>query len=450
MTLAQKLSQYSLSLNYAALPREAVCETKRRVLDSLGCALAALNTVPGKAAREAAKAGTGSATVLGTRQKTSVSLAAFAGGTFIRYWDYNDTYLSKEPAHPSDNLGALLAAAEAGGKSGKDLIVAAVLAYEIQCRFCDGASLRARGWDHVTYGTFSVAAGVGKLLGLSRKELEHALGIAGISGMAMRQTRVGEISHWKASAFANAAKNAVFACELARLGVTGPAPIFEGEKAFFKLVSGPLALVRLGGHQAPFKILETHIKYYPVEYHAQAAVEAALRLRARLKNLNQIQKIEVATYDAALDIIARGPEKWRPRSRETADHSLPYVIARALLDGKMGLEQFSQKKINDARIQSLMKKIEIRADQKMTQAYPAALPIRIRVREASHGEPIEEVVETPRGHYKNPMTDREVEEKFIRLASKVLSTAKQSRIIDICRNLERQKNLDELMKNLAL
>ncbi len=449
MTLARKLAHYAHSLKFNHLPKEAVLEVKRRVIDSLGAAVSAFHSEPGKITREISKSGNGNSTVIGTRIKTSMPLATFANGSLIRYWDYNDTYLSKEPAHPSDNLGAILSVAESEKSSGRDFITAAVLAYEVQCRLCDAASLRTRGWDHVTYGSFSAACGAGYLMRLTEEKLEHALGIAGVAGMALRQTRVGEISHWKAPAFANAARNAVFACELAKLGMTGPAPIFEGEKGFHKLVSGPFNLRTLGGAKTPFKILESYIKYYPVEYHAQAAVEAAIRLRPRLRSIANIQKIEVDTYDVAVEIIVKDPEKWKPKSRETADHSLPYIIARSLLDGKMTLNQFSDSKIHDPAALRLMAKMKIREDNKMTRAYPSTLPIRIKIWEKG-AEPVEETVDIPRGHYKNPMTDREVEEKFLRLTHPFLSSSQQENILDFVWTLERQNNLNHLMKELTV
>src|SRR5205823_11432827 len=128
------------------------------------------------------------------------ALAAFANGVLFRYLDFNDTYLSLEPAHPSDNFAAVLAAAEAAGRTGRDVIVAAVLAYEIQCRMCDAASIRARGWDHVTYGAFSTAAAAAKLFGLPADQILQALNLAGTPNVTLRQTRAGELSEWKGCA----------------------------------------------------------------------------------------------------------------------------------------------------------------------------------------------------------------------------------------------------------
>src|SRR5438552_11784508 len=225
--------------------------------------------------------------MIGAHHQVPPDWAAFATGCCIRYFDYNDTYLSKEPAHPSDNIAAVLAVAESAGANGRAVITAIALAYEVQCRLCDTASLRARGWDHVTYGAFSTALAATRLMRLDVERTRHALGIAGVASAALRQSRVGELSHWKGCAFANAARHGVFAALLARQGMTGPAPIFEGEKGFQKLVSGPLRDVKLpaadsGLRPDDFMILKTSIKFWPAEYHSQSAIEAALKLRRQI------------------------------------------------------------------------------------------------------------------------------------------------------------------------
>lgn len=450
--LAKQLSHYACTLRFQDLPSEVIREAKRRVIDSLACAISAFDSAPGRITRkiaEKARAAQGGATLLGTRMKVFPPLASFANGTLIRCWDYNDTYLSKEPAHPSDNLSAVLAVTESESRSGRDLITALVLAYEIQCRLCDAQSLRAKGWDHVTYGAFSVAASAAKLAGLSPNQIVHALGIAGVANVALRQTRVGEISLWKACAFANVARNALVACELAKSGMTGPAPIFEGEKGFERLVSGPIRIGQMGNKKNRFKILKTYIKFYPVEYHAQAAVEAALRLAPRISHLQKIDRIEIHTYEAAVSIIGQDPEKWRPKSRETADHSLPYVVARSLMDEEMTLEQFTDEKICDPKGVRLMKKIRVVEDKKMTREYPAALPCRIRIHEKGR-EVLEETVDLPRGHFKNSMTDDEVADKFFTLTAPYFPRTRQERTLEMLWKLERLNRLDELVRLLTV
>src|SRR3989440_5633851 len=235
-TLAHQLANFAVTLRYEDLSDAVVHEVERRVLDSLGCAIGAWKEEPCAIARQVASdfsAKRGS-TILGTTHKAPPDWAAFANGCCIRYFDYNDTYLSKEPAHPSDNISAALAIAESIGADGRELITAIALAYEVQCRFCDAASIRARGWDHVTYGAFSTALACAKLMKLNPQKTRHAVNIAGVAGAAMRQSRAGELSHWKGVAFADAARRGVYSALLARAGMTGPAPIFEGQMGFEK------------------------------------------------------------------------------------------------------------------------------------------------------------------------------------------------------------------------
>jgi 2-methylcitrate dehydratase len=367
----------------------------------------------------------------------------------IRYFDYNDTYLSKEPAHPSDNISAALAMAESEHRSGKDLISAIALGYEIQCRLCDAASIRSRGWDHVTYGAFSSVLTAAKLLHLSDDQMVNALGLAGVTSAALRQTRVGELSMWKGCAFANAARNGVFAALLACEGMTGPSPIFEGKLGFFNLVSGPFKLKRLGGRGEPFKIMSCLIKYFPAEYHAQSAIEAALELHREIHKQDEIKLIHVKTFRTAIEIIGGEVEKWHPISRETADHSLPYCVSVALMDGKVGLEQFSDQRIRDQKVRSLIQKVKITEDPQMTRQYPRAVPNEVIV-STRLGRVFKKKVIYPKGHAERPISDKEVEGKFRNLSRRIFSTAQQDKILDTLWNIEKVKDVGEIMKLFSL
>ena len=443
MTIAEYLSSYAHGLQFSDLPKGVIHEAKRRVIDSFGCAIGAFDAEPCRIARKIANSVNVSkgATVLGTARKTLPDLAAFANGAMIRYLDCNDTYLSKEPAHPSDNIAAALAVAETENASGRDLITAIVLAYEVQCRLCDAASLRSKGWDHVTYGAFSTALCSAKLMKLSKESMRHALGLAGAANVALRQTRVGELSMWKGCAFANAARNGVFAALLAREGMTGPAPIFEGEKGFMKLVSGKFALQKFGSGKIPFKILETYIKHFPVEYHAQSAVEAALDLRRELQKregknfISSIKSVEIESFDAAIEIIGSGSERWNPQTRETADHSLPYCVAAALMDGTITMDSFSIKRIKDKKLHSLLQNVTVTEDKQLTKNYPKKLSNRIIIH-TSHRKYVKQV-DYPRGHPKNYMTDKELEEKFRSLTTRKLGRAKAEKVLDSLWSLEK-------------
>src|SRR5947209_2961014 len=279
-TLANHFANYACSLGFEDLSPEVVHEVKRRMIDSLGCALGAWNEEPCVIARNVASefSAKNGATIIGTSHKSPPDWAALASGCCIRYFDYNDTYLSKEPAHPSDNIAAALAVAENVGANGRELITAIALAYEVQCRLCDAASIRARGWDHVTYGAFSTALACARLMKLDPEKTRHAVNIAGVACAAMRQARVGELSHWKGVAFANTARHGVYSALLARAGMTGPAPIFEGQMGFEKQLGVSLGNVGEKFRGAPEVILNTSIKFWPAEYHSQSAIEAALSL----------------------------------------------------------------------------------------------------------------------------------------------------------------------------
>ncbi len=461
--LADRLARYTQSLRFQDLPGDVVHEVKRRMLDSLGCAFGAWTATPCRIARDMALAVKvpGGATVWGTQHKTLPDLATFANGAMVRYLDFNDTYLSKEPAHPSDNLAAVLAAAETAHASGALVIQALTLSYEIQCRLCDAAALRPRGWDHVTYGPISSALGVAKVLAFTEAQTRQAVNLAGVSNIALRQTRVGDLSMWKACAFSNAARNGMFAALLARRGMTGPAPIFEGEKGFMKLVSGLFELPMLGGEAmpggepVPFKILKTCIKHFPVEYHAQSAVEAALALRAELIKaegkswLDKLADVEIGSYDVAIEIIGRDPEKWQPATRETADHSFPYCVAVALVDGRVSMNSFSPKRLRDPRLHELMKKIHVVKLPELEQRYPTTMPTRLTIR-TSRGATYSRQVDQPLGHPGHPLTDQEVEDKLRRLASRRVDRVRLQRLLDFVWHLERQPDIAACMPLLRV
>jgi 2-methylcitrate dehydratase len=442
-TLAEQLAAYSHALSFETLPDTVVHEVKRRVIDSFACALGAYRGEVGEIVRCVAGAARcdGGATVFGTGNRTTPDLAAFANGAMVRYLDYNDTYLSLEPAHPSDNIPAALAVAEARRRGGRELITAIVLAYEVQCRLCDAASIRARGWDHVTYGAFSTSLAAAKLMGLSPAATLHAASLGGVANVAMRQTRVGQLSHWKGCAFANAARNGVFAALLAEQGMTGPAEIFEGPMGFWNQVSGAFTLPTMG---PPFMILNTSIKFFPAEYHSQSAIDAALHLRSAIPDPAAITAITIRSFDAAVDIIGGEAEKWHPTSRETADHSLPYCVAVALVDGEVGLDQFAPERIADPALHALMQKIGVVRDAALTAAYPEGIPndLEITLRDGSTHR---HKVTYPRGHARNPMTDAEVETKFRRLAAPLMDAARIDHALATLWKLETLPKMDEVM-----
>lgn len=455
-SLARRLAQYAHGFSPDAIPAACWAEARRRVVDSLGCALGAIASAPVAAAHAMIATATlaNGATVLGSGVQTMAEWATFANGAAIRYLDFNDTYLSREPAHPSDNLAAILAVAQIEGRSGADVLAAMTLAYEIQCRLCDAASIRARGWDHVTYGAISSAIAAGWLMRLDIEQFAHAIALAATPNAALRQTRVGELSHWKGCAFANAARNGVFAATLARYGMTGPSQVFEGEMGFFKQVSGPFDLPPMGGQPGAdgFMLTRTYIKRYPAEYHAQSAIEAALSLREQMPSLENglsIEAIEIDSFDAAVDIIGGFAEHWRPRSRETADHSMPYLVAVALMDGDVTLASFSPGKLADPALLALIQKISIHRDAALTAGYPDGIPNRLRIR-LTDGRTLEALCRYPTGHAKNPMNDAQVAEKFRGLAGAVFSPSQTEALLIGLENFADCRDLGALLATFTV
>src|SRR6266849_7887173 len=479
--LANRLADYACQLRFEDLPEAVVHEAKRRFIDSFATAVGAMDADAFGIAKRCAlrvQANPGASLLGGGR--SSPEWVTFVNGLLIRYLDYNDTYLSLEPAHPSDNLSAVLAVGEMTGATGGDLITAAVLAYEIQCRLCDAASLRKHGWDHVTYGAISSTIAACKLLRLDPVRTTHAIGLAGVANTALRQTRAGELSMWKGCAFANAARNGVFAALLAAEGMTGPAPIFEGKVGIMKLLTGPFDLPPLPSerrtdlksvpretnnpsdptthhspltthsspatthHSLDFMISKTYIKFWPAEYHSQSAIDAALQLRPQVGDIRQISAIDIHTFDAAVDIIANEPEKWRPTTRETADHSLPYCTAVALADGEVTLAQFDPKRFSDPALLDLVAKVRVHRDAELNQRYPQGIPNRVTVTLAD-GRRLVREVEFPRGHARNPMTDAEVEQKFRTLVEPRYGKERADRVLKACWELENVKSAGDLV-----
>jgi 2-methylcitrate dehydratase len=282
---------------------------------------------------------------------------------------------------------------------------------------------------------------------------------------------------WKGCAFANAARNGVFAALLAAEGMTGPAPIFEGSLGFMKVLIGPFELPLLGGepirarkvsrpdggpaessthhaprttHHAPnFMITKTYIKFWPAEYHSQSAIDAALQLRPEIGDIRNISAIDIHTFDAAVDIIANEPEKWRPSTRETADHSLPYCTAVALVDGDVTLAQFDPKRFTDPALLELVARIKVHRDPALTSRYPNGIPSRLTVA-LNNGRTLMKEVEFPRGHAHNPMTDAEVEKKFRVLVEPRYGKEKADRILSVCWGLEKLRQSSDLIGLFAL
>jgi 2-methylcitrate dehydratase len=450
--LAQRLASYALSARYRDLDARTVKEMKARIVDAFGCAIGAYREEAVAIARRAVGnlRGRGASTLLGTGSKTSPELATFVNGLMIRYFDFNDTYLSKEPAHPSDNLAPCFAVAESEGAPGRELIAVAVAAYEIQCRLCDAADIRHRGWDHVNYGLVSSTLAASTLMKLDERRATQAVNIALNGHIAMRQVRAGELSMWKGASFSNAARNGVFAALLAKEGMTGPAPIFEGEMGFFRQVSGKFSLDtgRFGGRGGGYKVNETYIKYWPAEYHAQSAIWAALEARRHVKDMGKVRSILVETHEAGYTILGKDREKWRPKTKETADHSLPYLVGMAMLHGTVDNHTYSGRNLKDAKNIEFVRRVRVVEDPRFTALYPKkGMANRVTVREDDGRETAAEII-VPKGHRLNPMTKVDIEAKFLRLTAHFLGQRGAKEALSRLWALEKEQDLGQVLSLL--
>ena len=441
----QTLASYTAALNFSELPAGTIRELKRRLIDSVACGIGGYSSEPAAIAREIAAGSSGQppARVLGSGALTSMEMAAFANTVMVRYLDCNDTYVSKGSGHPSDMIPACLAVAEAHHASGRDTLTAVAVAYEIFTALADVVGLRDLGWDQGVFVVLGSAAGAAKLLRLTGEQTANALAIAVSSNIPTRQTRAGELSMWKGCATAAAARAGVFSALLAQKGITGPTAAFEGRHGVWDQVTGPFQLGRLGGEGAGFGVERTNLKFFPAEYHSQAPLWIALDLRNKVR-MEEIDAIDVQTYYTAWSEIGSEPEKWDPQTRETADHSLPYLLALALADGGVKPDSFSEARMRDPALRQLMQRIRISENPEFTREFPAKLMTRIEVTTRG-GQRLVEMASYPRGHAKNPMSDADVESKFADLSGTLLTPDRRDALLRALWDIDQASDIVKVM-----
>src|SRR5437773_10861533 len=349
MTCAEQLAGFVSPASFDDIADAARLQLKIRILDALGCAISAMGGDPVALLRDQVEEfdGEGNCTLIGGG-RAAPDRVAFYNGALVRYLDFNDSYLSKgETCHPSDNLAPVLAAVEYSNGSGRDLLTALAVCYQVQCRLSDVAPVRAAGFDHTTQGSYAVAAGVSKALALNAVKTANAIGICGTAFNALRVTRTGKLSHWKGLAYANTAAACTHATFLAMRGVTGPLEVFEGNKGFMESIAGRFEID--WSAEDLERVTQTILKRYNAEIHSQSAIEGILELRDRHGfAAADISRLDVEIFDVAFHIIGGGEEggKTLVATKEQADHSLPYLISVALLDGQVMPEQYTTERIN--------------------------------------------------------------------------------------------------------
>jgi len=454
ISISRRMARYALSLRYEDLPAAVVEEVKRFVYDSLGCAYGAMETRDVNIIRDILleSGGRGEATVIGFGDRIPAVNAALVNSLLIRALDFNDIYWKEDPSHPSDIIPAALAAGELAGSSMKDLIVAIVLAYEFEQRLCEFAKpgVRERKWHHATLTQFVSPIVAGRMLGLTEDQMVHAVGINGSHNHTIGCPTAGQLTMMKNTVDPMAVQSGVFAALMAQRGYTGTEKVFEGKEGFMD-VYGPEwdVDVLFDGLGKDFRILSCGMKAFPTEALTHTHISAAIKLvKEHDIDPKQIEKVTVTTIARACDILF-DPHKYRPESRETADHSLPYCLTRAILDRQISTEAFSDESIADPRVWELIDRIEGEASIEFEKMFPEKQPSRVRIR-LQDGKEHEMYLEYPKGDPREPMTQEDLDAKFSGLAAQRLSPDKQSAVKKAVFEMENYDSVREWMKEFTV
>ncbi|MFC4439749.1 MULTISPECIES: MmgE/PrpD family protein [Natrialbaceae] len=437
MTTTIEFAEFVRETDYDDLSGDVRDALKRRLLDSVGIAIAAEVAGPPRAVYRTVtelEAG-GPCTLWGRDGGASPVQAAMHNTALVRYLDYMDSYLAPgETPHPSDNIGAVVAAGEYAGATGEELLAGLAVAYEIQAELAWNAPVREKGFDHVTHTVISAAAGASKLLGLDLEETRNAVAIAGTGHNALRVTRTGGITEWKGLASANAARNAVYAAMLAKNGVAGPRDAFEGQKGWQDVVAGPFDVDLTPGE----RVHDVMTKRYVAETYAQSAVEGIVEL-AESQDLDsdEVAGIKLETFAGAKLIIGGGEgNRYEVGNRAQADHSLPYMLAAALIDRDLSLAQYEPERIRRNDVQDLLRIVDVTEDPELTERFengemPAVIDVTM-----DDGTTYRVEKDAFRGHPTDPIGWEGLEEKFETVTAEHVDAERRDEIVETIRSLE--------------
>ncbi len=453
-SLSEQMAKFAIDLQYQDIPDESIWEAKRFLLDSVGCALAAVNNEDMAAMYRFTEklGGTPEASIIGRDFKTNAANAALMNCLLTRALDYNDIYWEQDPSHPSDMIGAALAAAEVNGKTGRETLVAIIIAYEMELRWCHAANpgVREVGWHHATLTQFVSPLVAGKMYDLNLDQMVAAVGISGSSHFTLGGVVAGHLTNMKNTADPLAAQAGVLAALMAREGYEGPVEVIEGKEGLFEVVNNvewqPEWLLKGLGEE--FMITQCSYKAFPTEALTHQPISAALQVCLE-QNLaaEDITEILVETTARGADILS-DPSKYQPTTKETADHSLPYVIAAAVADGNVLPDSFSDEKLKDPRIWELLGKIKVIADPEIDAMFPGVKRARVSITTIS-GETHTAQVDHAKGSPQNPMSDDEIVSKFRANAGNILNKEQQDQVIDITWRFDELEDIGEYMSLLS-
>ena len=448
-TITAKSAQWAAGLQFGDLSPDAVYQGKRFLLDSLACALGGYGQHDVHIALQVLGeiAGAGRATVIGTGKKVDAVSASLANALMVRVMDYNDIYWKQDPSHPSDIIPAALACCERAGGNGKELLVGIAIGHEFEMRFCEAAfpGIRERGWHHATLTAFVSPIVAGRALHLGAEQIQYAIGISASRHATLGAVTAGKLTMMKNTVDPLATQSGVLAALLAEKGYTGPEHVVDGKEGLTHCFGPEWKLHLLtDGLGESWRITQCGMKFFPTEALTHAPISAVLDLvKANDLKPEQVAKIRIHSLARAADILS-DPSKYDPRTKETADHSLPYVIAAALVDRQVTPAQFTMEKIMDSTIRAQLKKVEVVADPEIEKLFPALQRVLVII-QTSDGREFKKQLDYPKGDPRNPLTDQEVEEKFAALTEGVLSKAAQKKLKDAIWNLDKLGAVSKLM-----
>jgi len=444
VTDGTRLARFVVGRTWDDISEAGRGELKIRILDALGCAFGALGAAATAAIRAQVEdfGGRPICALIGGGS-TAPDRAALYNGALVRYLDFNDSYFAPgETCHPSDNLAPVLAAAEYADASGRELLTALAVSYQVQCRLSDEAPVRARGFDHTTQGAYAAAAGASKALRLDEAETANAIAIAGTALNALRVTRTGLLSQWKGLAAPFAAFGAIEAVFLAARGITGPPEVFEGNKGFMDTIAGRFAID--WEHEDLERVRSSFLKRYNAEIHSQSALEALLELRQR-HNVDPagVERVDLETFQVAYDIIGGGEEgdKKHVQTKEQADHSLPYLLAVALLDGQVLPEQFARERILRTDVQELLQRVDVQPAADLTARFPTEHACRLRLHLVD-GSTLSAEKSDYEGFRTRPMSWARAREKFELLTTDIFDSERAAELAETVAALDELETRD--------
>ena len=433
-SISRQIAEFALKLTYNDLPEDVVEAVRRFVYDSVGCAYGGYRTKDVNILRDiyTGMGGEKEATLIGFGDKMPAVNATLVNSLMVRALDFNDIYWKEDPSHPSDLIPAALAVGEMVNAPMDDVVVAIVLAYEFEMRLCEFAvpGVRERKWHHATLTQFVSPIVAGKLLGLTVDEMVNAIGINGSHNHTIGCPTAGKLTMMKNTVDPMATQTGVFAALMAKRGYSGTEAVFEGKEGFMDVFGPDWDLSKLTGDLGKsFKILDCSMKAFPTEALTHTHLSAVLNV-VKTNNISydQIEEVEVTTLARACDILF-DPHKYRPESRETADHSLPYCIAAALVDHEVTTQSFSDEKLADKRIWAVIDKIKGKASEEFEKMFPAKQPSRVVVT-TTEGKKYESYLEYPKGDPREPMTDDDLVVKFNSLSEGLLTEKQQASVHD--------------------